>query len=139
MTPTNKSTAQLIQRNVMKAHNIFAHAGEAKTRATARKLDWVLTKKMGPCTHCGAVKAKIKLVQKLTGSPATHRGHFYALDISHVKKLSIGDMIYWLRVEDLFTKMKWSYFFRDKNETSKKIIGLICHLKATKNIKVKTI
>ena len=94
---------------------------------------------MDPCTHCGAAKEKTKPVQKLTGSPATHRGHIFALDISHVKKIRISGNKYWLRVENLFTKMKWSYFIRDKNKTSEKNIGLICHLKATKNIKVKTI
>ena len=85
MTPTSKSTTQLIQKNVMKAQDIFAHAGEEKTRATARKLGWVLTNKMVPCTHCGAAKEKIKPVQKLTCLPATHRGHIFALDIIHVK------------------------------------------------------
>ena len=86
MTTTSKSTVRLIQKNITKAHNIFAYAGEVKTRATARKLGWVLRNKMDPCAHCGAAKAKIKPVQILTGSPETHRGHIFALDISYVKK-----------------------------------------------------
>ena len=72
MTTTSKLTVRLIRKNITKAHNIFAHAGEVKTRATARKLGWVLTNKMDPCAHYGAGKAKIKPEQILTGLPATH-------------------------------------------------------------------
>ena len=139
MTPTDKTTAWPIKRNVIRAHDIFAHAGEAKTRATAQNLGWTLTKKMGPCTHCARAKAKIKPISILTSLPKTQRGHILAIDISHIKYPSIRGKWYWLRVVDLFTNMKWSCFISKKSNTSGKVIGLIQHLKATKNVTVKII
>ena len=94
---------------------------------------------MGPCTHCASAKTKIKPVAILTSLPVTHLGHILAIDISHMKYPSIGDKQYWLRVVELFTNMKWSYFISKKYDTSGKVIGLIWHLKATKNVTVKII
>ena len=64
--------------------------GEAKTRATAQKLGWTLTKTMGLCTHCARAKENIKPVAILISLPATHRGHILAIDISHMTYPSIG-------------------------------------------------
>ena len=94
---------------------------------------------MGPYTHCARAKAKIKPVAILTGLLATHCGHILAIDISHMKYPSIGSKRYCLRVVDLFENIKLSYFICKISETSSKVIGLIWHLKATKNMTVKII
>ena len=136
--PTNK-TPKLVMTSTKKAHDVLAHAGEKRTRATAKKLGWTLTNELGPCPHCATAKAKVKSVDKITESPASHKGHIFAIDISSASHESIGGRRYWLRVHDIFTDMKWSYFLNKKSETSGKVRGLIKHLKIAEDVTVKTI
>ena len=81
----------------------------------------------------------MKDISQTTSSPATKKGEIIAIDISYVKKMSIGGCKFWLRAEDLFTKFKWSYFLKKKSKTSEKIIDFINHLKTSKNVTVSNI
>ena len=87
--PTNK-TPKLVMTSTKKAHDVLAHAGEKRTRATAKKLGWTLTNELGPCPHCATAKAKVKSIDKITKSPASHKGHIFAIDISSASHESIG-------------------------------------------------
>ena len=105
-------------QDASKAHNILAHTGEAKTRATACKIGCTLVNKSITWHHCATAKAKIQTVAKMSDFPETHQGHMLALDISYVQHTSISGKQYWLHIHDIFTDMKWSYFLQEKSETN---------------------
>ena len=61
------------------------------------------------------------------------------LDISSMRKPSIGRRQHWIMLVDEATKYKKSFFLRNKNEQVKPIIDWIKVLKARHKIQVKTI
>ena len=102
--PTTTNTKIKPSLNINKSHNILGHAGEETLQATTKRLGWNLTQTFQPCKACAKAKAKMKDISQKTSSPATKTGLIIAVDISYVKKMSIGGCKFWLRAEDLFTK-----------------------------------
>ena len=102
----------------------MGHGCEADTRATAKKLNWVITRgSFGVCLHCAKAKAKQKNVCKASESPkATTPGGRLYLDLSKVTvptseggEYTISQK-WWEIMVDENTGKKWSSFSRTKNE-----------------------
>ena len=76
--------------NIHKARGILGHAGEETVQATANRLGWNVTQTFQHCKACAKAKVKMKDILQKTSSPATKKGEIIAIDISYVKKMSIG-------------------------------------------------
>jgi hypothetical protein len=61
----------------------------------------------------------------LNPNKAKKRGERLCVDISWIKKSSIGNNKYWLLIEDEYTSMKWSFFVNRKPKAGKTIIEFI--------------
>ena len=81
----------------------------------------------------------MKSLPKVSSHPATKRGEILGIDTSSVKHTSLGGKKFWLRIVDLFTKNKWSYFIKQNSDLPETVINLITHLKKTEGISVKVI
>jgi hypothetical protein len=70
-------------------------------------------------------KLKRTNINKLNPHKAKKKGERLCVDISWIKKNSIGNNKYWLLIEDKFTSMKWSFFVNRKPEAGKIIVDFI--------------
>lgn len=59
---------------------------------------------------------------------STKCGERLYIDISYINKISFGGSKYWVLVVDEFSKMKWSFFIKMKNDLPTKIIPLLVQL-----------
>ena len=124
MKPLRESKCLVSEKvTCVEAHNRLAHASEAITKATAKKLKWIISGKMNFCDSCAKGKARVKNIKKETDTPVKKKGDVLALDISSVKYVSKGNKKFWLRLMDLHTKMKWSYFLKNKSETADIVVN----------------
>ena len=72
--------------NPIKAHDLFGHMSEAKTRLSAKQLGYEITRGKMTCESCPAGKARQKNVPKeSSGEPATKPGQKVYLDVFSVK------------------------------------------------------
>ena len=55
------------------------------------------------------------------------------MDVSYIKRESLGKRNMWILIEDQATSMKWSYFGRRKNEVSDVVYEFILKLKNKDN------
>ena len=70
------------------------------------------------CVHCARSKAKQASVPKKADNPSRIAGEHLSLDISLVKAHSQGGAKFWLLMTDEAMRMKWSFFFKQKSDTT---------------------
>jgi histone deacetylase 1/2 len=110
-------------------HNMLGHPSEDTTRKTAAFYGWVVTGTFSTCVDCAIAKSKQRNVQRESDTKSTVPGERLFIDISSVKKKSIGGSKYWLLVLDDCTDYCWSKFLHTKSGQVDWIVALIKHLK----------
>jgi hypothetical protein len=78
-------------------------------------------------------------LKKFSASRSKIPGERILIDISYIKKESLGGKNTWLLVEDQATSMKWNYFMRRKGELIQNMLVFIKTLKAKNPESVKFI
>jgi len=111
-------------------HNQLGHPSEAVTRITAKYLQVNATGKLPVCENCAMGKAKQKNLPKVSEGGSNIAGERLYIDISSIKEKSLGGSKFWLLVVDEATHMKWSFFLKNKSQTSEKLMPFLKELKA---------
>jgi hypothetical protein len=115
-TKTNKSI------NINALHGILGHPSEQFVRTTAKMFDWKIIGEFIDCEACAIAKAKQKNLPKSNYNKSTIPGERLYIDISSVNQPSFGSSKYWLLIVDEFSKMKWSFFLKTKDESTGKTL-----------------
>jgi hypothetical protein len=97
-------------------------------RKTAEHNGWKVTGRFETCRDCNESNAKQKGVQKTTADRSTTPGERLFMDITSIKKKSIGGSKFWLLVVDDATNFTWSFFLKQKNHAAEAVIGLLLKL-----------
>jgi len=131
--------------SVAKAHSLFGHMDENRTREVARHLGYrVVRGSMTVCEPCAVAKAKQKnLPQVSERKKSVSNGELIYLDISSIKPLKDGPTVnakrHWRMMVDDRTGLSISQFY----ETKSGMIGPTCSLwnvwKEQLNITVKRV
>lgn len=119
------------------AHDLLGHAGEAVTKLTAKFMGWTISKKKETCESCPIAKAKQKNMAKQITNVVTEAGTMMSSDMSSVAGSSFGGSKYWILIVDYATKMKWSFFVKQKSEQAQTLLNFVKELKANHNINIK--
>ena len=89
-------------------------------------MEWdIPNKNVRKCISCPIAKACCKRLKKITSREITDVGELMCSDISHAKSISYGGSKFWLLIVDCFTKMKWSFFIKHKDDQYKIITNFI--------------
>jgi predicted component of viral defense system (DUF524 family) len=109
-----------------KAHELLGHAGETIVKATANMYGWNITQQIEKCDSCPVAKAKQKILKKIASEVDQVKkvGELMCSDISSTAGTSFGGSKFWLLVVDHATKMKWSFFIKQKSNQSKILLKL---------------
>jgi len=105
-------------------HAKLGHPGHDMTRATAKKLGCHVVGDKH-CDQCKKAKGKQKVVKKFNKNRAVHRANCLCIDLSWVKKESLGGNRYWLLVVCEATDKCWSHFLKNKSDLGKEVIRLL--------------
>ena len=114
-------------------------AGHHLMDATAKYYKVNLTGKVNNCLSCSLEKTRQKNIPKKNEDKSENPGERMYLDISSVRKPSMGGRQHWVMLVDEATKYKKSFFLKKKNEKVEPIIDWIKALKARHEIQVKII
>ena len=125
--------------DMMKFHAIIGHANEVTTKKTASFYGLTLTGDFQPCENCAMAKSRQKNVKKMTEITVTAPGELLYMDISSVKKKSIGGNKFWLLIVDAFSDVSWSCFIKQKSETKQVVLQLIKDLLIKNKVTVQRI
>jgi hypothetical protein len=132
VTATSKKNnmVQLIAKKheytLEEAHRLCGHADIGTVKRTAKRGGWTLTTDtMRTCGACALAKAQQKNVPKTTMLNAEKAGERLFIDISGPYNRSAGGNTYWVLVVDDFSRKKWSYFIKQKNDIGKVIKPLL--------------
>ena len=82
-------------------------------------------KNVGKCVSCPITKACHKRLKKIMSRELSDVGELICSNISSVKTMSYGGSKFWLLIVDCFTKMKWSFFIKQKDDQYNVIIEFI--------------
>ena len=115
------------------------HAGHHLMDATAKYYKVDLTGKVNNCLSCYVEKIRQKNIPKKNEDKSQNPGERMYLDISSMRKPSMGERQHWVMLVDEATKYKKSFFLKKKNEQVEPIIDWIKALKARHEIQVKII
>ena len=115
------------------------HAGHHLMDATAKYYKVDLTGKVNNCLSCSLEKIRQKNIPKKNEDKTKNPGERMYLDISSMRKPSMGGRQHWVMLVDEATKYKKSFFLKKKNEQVEPIIDWIKALKARHKIQVKII
>ena len=122
-----RETAQIAARKprimtVQRAHEVFGHCDEEKTRRTAKLLGIELARgKLGPCEACATAKAKQKNVPKenpdgsIAAKPGEARIYLDISSIRHYENDKTKPRVskpHWRIMVDSRTQMKFSDFYK---------------------------
>ena len=118
---------------------VTGHAGHLLMDATAKYYKIDLTDKVNNCLSCSLEKIRQKNIPKKNEDKTKNPGERMYLDISSMRKPSMGGRQHWVMLVDEATKDKKSFFLKKKNEQVEPIIDWIKALKARHKIQVKTI
>ena len=111
-------------------HQQLGHPNLIYTLETAKKYGEETFGEWKVCEDCAICKAKQKNVTKITRHPTNIPGERLYLDLSSVQTASIGGSRFWCLVVDEATKMKWSFFLKEKSQLSEKMIPFLKEFKA---------
>ena len=120
-------------------HRVTGHAGHHLMDATAKYYKVDLTGKMNNCLSCSLEKIRQKNIPKKNEDKSKNPGERMYLDISSMRKPSMGGRQHWVMLVDEATKYKKNFFLKKKNEQVEPIIDWIKALKARHKIQVKII
>ena len=120
-------------------HRVTGHAGHHLMDATAKYYKVYLTGKVNNCLSCSLEKIRQKNIPKKNEVKSKNPGERMYLDISSMRKASMGGRQHWVMLVDEATKYKKSFFLKKKNEQVEPIIDWIKALKARHKIQVKII
>ena len=107
--------------------------------ATAKYYKVDLTGKVNDCLSCSWGKIRQKNIPKRNEDKSKNPGERMYLDISSMRKPSMGGRQHWEMLVDEATKYKKSFFLKKKNEQVEPIIDWMKDLKARHKIEVKII
>ena len=79
------------------------------TVSTAVSLRLKVTGKVEKCVDCLLTKIRKTNIPKVSENKAKEAGEKICLDVSYIKKDSMGRNKYWMIVEDQHTSFKWSF------------------------------
>jgi hypothetical protein len=113
-----------------KFHDFIGHASIENTKITVAKMGIKLTGKIISCEDCLLAKMKRKNINKLSLGKSKIPGERILIDISYIKRKSLGGKDTWLLIEDQATSFKWSYFMRRKGELIDEMIKFIKTMKS---------
>ena len=119
-------------------HRVTGHAGHHLMDATAKYYKVDLTGKVNNCLSCSLEKIRQKNIPKNNEDKSKNPGERMYLDISSMRKPSMGRRKHWVMLVDEATKYK-IFFLKKKNEQVEPIIDWIKALKARHKIQVKII
>jgi hypothetical protein len=128
------NVATNIQVSYQDAHSKLGHPGKEITRATGTKLGWTIGKEKDECESCPIAKARQKNLNQTAENKATKPGELMCSDISSVKTTTEQGHRYWLLVIDTYTKMKWSFFLRKKEEQAEVLVNLVKEINTTHKV-----
>ena len=111
-------------------HACMTHPGENTTRLTAKYYGMKIQGTLLPCEDCALSKARQSNLNKTTDVRSKVKGERLCIDISYTGKTSLGGSIYWLLIMDDCTDYLWSYFLKEKSDTTIYVIRLIKDLNA---------
>ena len=114
-------------------HKVEGHAGHHLMDATAKYCKVNLTGKVNNCLSCSLEKIRQKNIPNKIEDKIRSLGERMYLDISSMRKPSMGERQHWA------TKYKKIFFMKKKNEQVEPIIDWIKALKARHEIQVKII
>ena len=120
-------------------HKVTGHAGHHLMDATAQYYKVDLTGKVNNCLSCSLEKIRQKNIPKKNEDKSKNPGERMYLDISSMRKSSMGGRQHWVMLVNEATKYKKSFFLKKKNEQVEPIIDWIKALKARHKIQVKII
>ena len=120
-------------------HRVTGHAGHHMMDATEKYYKVDLTGKVNNCLSCSLEKIRQKIIPNKNEEKNKNRGERMYLDISSMRKPSMGGRQHWVMLVDEATKYKKSVFLKKKNEQVEPIIDWIKTLKARHKIQVKII
>ena len=120
-------------------HKVTGHAGHHLMDATAKYYKVNLTGKDNNCLSCSLEKIKQKSIPKKNGDKSRDPGERMYLDISSMRKPSMGGRQHWVMLVDEAAKYKKSFFLKKKSEQVEPIIDWIKALEARCEIQVKII
>ena len=125
-------TAAIVNGNQSKEyfHRVTGHAGHHLMDATAKYYKVNLTGKVNNCLSCSLEKIRQKNIPKKNEDESENPGERMYLDISSMRKPSMGGRQHWVMLVDEATKYKKSFFLKEKNEQVEPIIDWIKALKA---------
>ena len=110
-------------------HRVTGHAGHHLMDATAKYYKVNLTGKVNNCLSCSLEKIRQKNIPKKNEDKCSNPGERIYLDISSMRKPSMGGRQHWVMLVDEATKYKKSFFLKNKNEQVEPIIDWIKALK----------
>ena len=102
----------------MRFHQLLGHPSMQTTRATAKQMRITLTGKLEECSDCILAMMRRKNIPKLSENKSNIIGERLCIDVSYIKKDSMGNNKYWLIIEDQFSGFRWSFFMRRKTEAA---------------------
>ena len=117
-------------------HTVTGHAGHHLMDATAKYYKVNLTGKVNNCLSCSLEKIRQKNIPNKNEDKSENPGERVYLDISSMRKPSMGGRQHWVMLVDEATKYKKSFFLKKENEQVEPIIDWIKALKARHRIKV---
>ena len=120
-------------------HRVTGHAGHHLMDATAKYYKVNLTGKVNNCLSCSLKKIRQKNITKKNEDKSRNPGERMYLDISSMRKPSMGGRQHWVMLVDEATNYKKSFFLKKKNEQVEPIIDWMKALKARHEIQVKLI
>ena len=120
-------------------HRVTRHAEHHLRDATAKCYKVDLTGKVNKCQSCSLEKIKQKNIPKKNEDKSMNPGERMYLDISSMRKPSMGGRQHWVLLVDEATKYKKSIFLKKKNEQVEPIIDWIKTLNARHKIQVKIV
>jgi hypothetical protein len=117
------------QMDIKKFRVMLGHASEETTRKMAGRLKIKLTGQLRACEDCILAKIRRKKIKKFSNLRSEVPGERFLIDVSYIKKNSVGGTNIWLLIKDQATSMKWSmkwsHFMRRKGELIEKVMHFI--------------
>ena len=120
-------------------YRVTRHAGHHLMDATAKHCNVNSTGKVNNCLSCSLEKLRQKNIPNKNEDKSEKPGERMYLDISSMRKPSMGGRQHWVMLVDEAIKYKKSFFLKKKNEQVEPIIDWIKALKARHKIQVKII
>ena len=106
-------------------HRVTGHAVHHLMDATAKYYKVNLTGKVNNCLSCSLEKIRQKNIQKKNENKSENPGERMYLDISSMRKQSMGGRQHWVMLVDEATKYNKSFFLKKKNEQVEPIVDWI--------------